>query len=41
MSKSFLEAVKIVNMILKFDFRVVKHIVMDSIPKIVVTGFPM
>ena len=31
MSKSFLEAVKIVNMILKIDFRILKNIVIDRL----------
>ena len=41
MSKSFLEAVKIVNMILKIDFRIVKNIVMDCLvfPKLLLEVF--
>ena len=41
MSKSFLEAVKIVNMILKIDFRIVKNIVMDRLvfPKLLLEVF--
>ena len=41
MSKSFLEAVKIVHNILKIDFRIVKNIVMDRLvfPKLLLEVF--
>ena len=41
MSKSFLEAVKIVNMISKIDFRIVKNIVMGRLvfPKLLLEVF--
>ena len=41
MSKSFLEAVKIVNMILKIVFRIFKNIVMDHLvfPKLLLEVF--
>ena len=41
MSKSFLEAVKISNMILKIDFRIGKNIVMDRLvfPKLLLEVF--
>ena len=41
MSKSFLEAVKIVNMILKTVFRIAKNIVMDPLvlPKLLLEVF--